>query len=461
VSLVTVALAGVTTLVISGVHVAQFGYRSPSLHVALETLIATISIVAAHLVHGRFQQGRARGDLVLFYALATFAAINLLFGALPAALSEAYPHTLSLWALSAGSFVGAGLLLIAARAPMTPVRRLPVRALDRLVAAAILVGVGGAIIGLVGLEGTSIGRPPFSADRWSLGGVGSHPELVLDVVVAVLFFAAGAAFTTRAERTGEELMTWLAAGSVVAGFARFNFFFLPTFYSDWISTGDVLRVAFFVLLFIGTAREVSAYQQRAAESAVLGERRRMARDLHDGLSQELAFIAAEAKRLTSLTAEFAHDPTRLEHLASAAERALDESRRAIATLAQPIHAPLHVAMAREAEEVAARIGVGIQLALDPTIEVDPVTRETLLRIVREAVSNAGRHGHASRISVELTNGDSLRLRVTDDGDGFDPVGSVNRGFGLVSMQERAKALGGEFRVISRVGDGTEIEVMIP
>jgi signal transduction histidine kinase len=461
VSLVAATVAGAATLVIGGIQFFQISYRSPSLHVALETAIAAITIFAAHLVHGRSRQSHAQSDLVLFFALATFAAINLLFGALPAALSRAYPHTVSLWALSAGSLVGAALLLIAARAPMTPVRRLPVRALDRLVAAAILVGVGGAVVGLVGLDGKSIGRPPFSADRWSLAAVGSHPELILDVVIAVLFFAAGAAFTTRAKRTGEELMIWLAAGSVVAGFAGFNFFFLPTFYSDWISTGDVLRVAFYVLLFIGAVREISTYQQRAAESAVLDERRRMARDLHDGLSQELAFIAAEAKRLTSLTAEFAHDPARLEHLASAAERALDESRRAIATLAQPIHAPLHVAMAREAEEVAARIGVGLQLALDPTIEVDPVTRETLLRIVREAVSNAGRHGRARRISVELTNGDSLRLRVTDDGDGFDPVGSVSRGFGLVSMQERAKALGGEFRLKSRLGDGTEIEVMIP
>jgi signal transduction histidine kinase len=461
VSLVAATVAGAATLVIGGVQFFQISYRSPSLHVALETAIAAITIFAAHVVHGRSRQSHAQSDLVLFFALATFAAINLLFGALPAALSRAYPNTVSLWALSAGSLVGAGLLLIAARAPMTPVRRLPVRALDRLVAAAILVGVGGAVVGLVGLDGKSIGRAPFSLDRWSLGAVGSHPELILDVVIAVLFFAAGAAFTARAQRTGEELMTWLAAGSIVAGFSRFNFFFLPTLYSDWISTGDVLRVAFYVLLFIGTAREISTYQQRAAESAVLDERRRMARDLHDGLAQELAYISGQAKRLSSLTAEFADNHIQLEYLAAAAERALGESRRAIAALTLPMHEPLHVALAQEAEEVAVRIGLRLDLSLDPTIEVDPATRDTLVRIVREAVSNAGRHGHAGQISVELKNGEGLHLRVVDDGEGFDPVMPVTGGFGLVSMQERAKALGGEFRLASQPGCGTEIEILIP
>jgi signal transduction histidine kinase len=114
----------------------------------------------------------------------------------------------------------------------------------------------------------------------------------------------------------------------------------------------------------------------------------------------------------------------------------------------------------EAEAIAQRIGAELELKLDPQVQVDPATRETLLRIVREAVSNAGRHGHAGRIAVELSNGSGLRLRVVDDGDGFDP-NVASGGFGLVSMQERAKALGGRFRLASQPGRGTEIEVVIP
>jgi signal transduction histidine kinase len=335
-----------------------------------------------------------------------------------------------------------------------------VRTLDRIAAAAILAACGFAAFALAAWGATPAGGPAFSVDRWSIGTVQDHPQVILDVVVALLFFAAGALFTRRAEVTGEELMVWLAVGSIVAGFARFNFFLFPTHYTNWISIGDVLRVAFYVLLFLGTAREITAYQKRAADSAVLDERRRMARDLHDGLNQELTYIASQAKHLMSLTNEVANDHMLLEHLASAAERALDESRRAIAALTLPVHEPFHRVLAHEAETVAARIGVALELSVDPTIEVDPATQESLLRIVREAVSNAGRHGHAERISVELTNGDGVRLRVVDDGDGFDTTVESD-GFGLVSMKERAKGLGGRFRLASRPGHGTEIEVVIP
>jgi signal transduction histidine kinase len=122
---------------------------------------------------------------------------------------------------------------------------------------------------------------------------------------------------------------------------------------------------------------------------------------------------------------------------------------------------LHIALAQEAGEVADRVGIELELSVDPTIEVDPATRETLLRIVREAVSNAGLHGHAGRISVDLSNGHGLRLRVTDDGEGFDTEDAGSSGFGLTSMQERAKALGGQFRLRSQPGIGTEIEIVLP
>jgi signal transduction histidine kinase len=186
----------------------------------------------------------------------------------------------------------------------------------------------------------------------------------------------------------------------------------------------------------------------------------MARDLHDGLTQELAYISAQTKRLAALTSEIAGDHVRVDHLVSAAERALDESRRAIAALTKPIDQPLHVALTQEAQEVAARIGVEVDLDLDRTIEVDGPTRETLLRIVREAVTNAARHGQADHISIRLSNGRGLHLEVKDDGKGFDPVVG-GPGFGLHSMRERATALGGEFRLASSPGHGTEIQVVLP
>jgi signal transduction histidine kinase len=86
-------------------------------------------------------------------------------------------------------------------------------------------------------------------------------------------------------------------------------------------------------------------------------------------------------------------------------------------------------------------------------------------LVSEAISNAARHAHAAHVKVELCPGlhDRVRLRISDDGTGFDPRAPLSQaagGFGLVSMRERAAALGGEIRLESEPGVGTLIEVAL-
>ena len=112
--------------------------------------------------------------------------------------------------------------------------------------------------------------------------------------------------------------------------------------------------------------------------------------------------------------------------------------------------------------MADRVGARVRLDLVPDLVVSAARREALIRITREAVSNAARHGRASTISVELASAPELRLRVSDDGVGFSPAAAgAAHGFGLVSMRERAQALGGTFRVSSAPGRGTEVEVLLP
>ena len=199
---------------------------------------------------------------------------------------------------------------------------------------------------------------------------------------------------------------------------------------------------------------------RHVNAAVECERRRIARDIHDSLAQDLAFIAARVRVLE-------RDPTasvRLDHLAIAATRALEHSRTTISTLTRPLDEPLDAALARNATEVAERHGGHADLHLQPGVVVPPATRESLVMILREAVANAMRHGRAGSVDVSLSQQSWLRLRVTDDGRGFDAAARAARpdaGFGLQSMEERAQALGGGLVVRSAPGAGTTIEVVLP
>jgi signal transduction histidine kinase len=123
----------------------------------------------------------------------------------------------------------------------------------------------------------------------------------------------------------------------------------------------------------------------------------------------------------------------------------------------------HVSLVRTVEEMAGRVGARAELDVVAGVELPPRTREALLRVVREAVTNASRHGHAKTISVHLSNHDGLRLVIADDGKGFDLLepAQVEGGFGLVTMRERVEALGGELRIGSAHGVGTEVEVVLP
>jgi signal transduction histidine kinase len=197
--------------------------------------------------------------------------------------------------------------------------------------------------------------------------------------------------------------------------------------------------------------------RRAVKKAVLDERGRIARDLHDGLAQELAFISMHSRRLVE------HGAAKvIEDLAAAAERALYEARTVIEVMLRPPDQPLHVAVSLIAEQLTHRSEARLELDVDPRVKLAPEQRDDLLCIVREAVWNGLQHGKASAITVRLSQGAGLQLCVADNGIGFDP-GALPHGasFGLRTMTERARALGGEARVRSRPGGGTEVEVILP
>jgi signal transduction histidine kinase len=421
-------------------------YSSPQLHIALETATALISFLVAYLVYGRFRERKRLDDLMLASALVLIASTSLVFSAVPHTVPAEGARNFSVWASVGGAVLGALTLALAAFAPATRVSS-PRRA--TVIAALCCIGGLIATASVVGLFANGVdpdiplALAPDAAHRPIL--LGHHFLLGTQIVGVLLFIAAALGFIQRGERDNDELMRWFAAGAALSAFARFNYFLFPSLYSDWVFTGDFLRLGFCLLLLAGAAREIGSYWRRLASMAILEERRRIARELHDGVAQELAYIVAESSG----------------SLAAAAERALDESRRAIAALTRPVDEPLEVALVQAAEEVAGRVGVQLRIEVGRGAQVSPDEREALIRIVREAITNAGRHGGAENVSVELSNGNGTLLRIADDGSGFDTRHTRVGGLGLVSMRERTEALGGRFKLSSDAGEGTRIEVCLP
>jgi signal transduction histidine kinase len=192
---------------------------------------------------------------------------------------------------------------------------------------------------------------------------------------------------------------------------------------------------------------------------VADERRRVARDLHDGLAQEVAFIASQTKHLAVQSGD-----QRLDEIAVAAERALDDSRAVVGALTRSSGMPLNASIALQAQEFARRWGLRVQLALEPEVTAAPAKEEAILRILGEALSNAARHAEASTVDISLDHRSGpLRVAVSDDGRGFDAEEEclAARGFGLRTMCERARLVGGDVRFVSEPGRGTRVEIAIP
>jgi signal transduction histidine kinase len=194
-----------------------------------------------------------------------------------------------------------------------------------------------------------------------------------------------------------------------------------------------------------------AAHEELERQATSEERRRVARDLHDGLAHELAFIASKARRNGA--------PSEVKELSGAADRALDEARRAITVLSLSAPQSLVAALTQTAEDLGVRLGVPVLVDLDEQIEVDAEVAEQLLRIVREGLTNAAVHADAHYVTLTLREAtDGHRIVIADDGRGFDPNHVDPTRFGLVSMRERAASLRGTFSVDSSPGRGTRLEV---
>jgi signal transduction histidine kinase len=193
-------------------------------------------------------------------------------------------------------------------------------------------------------------------------------------------------------------------------------------------------------------------------SRELAERRRLAAGLHDGLVQELALISRSVRRLDG-------SDDRVRRIASAADRALYESQEAVRALNSEREETLAAALQRLAVDIGEREGVRVEARVAPGVQAGPAQRDAVVRAAREGIVNSARHGHAGHVDIDLTrrpiagNETRLALRVSDDGDGFDPA-LLPLGLGLTMVGERAQRLGGELKIESAPRRGAVLELVV-
>ena len=199
--------------------------------------------------------------------------------------------------------------------------------------------------------------------------------------------------------------------------------------------------------------------------AALEERQKLARELHDSVSQALYGIALgveTARELLESDPESAAEP--LDYTAALAEAGMTEMRALIFELRPESleKEGLVAALEKQAAAIEARHRIRVDAALGGEPEAPLETKEALYRIAQEALHNTVKHARAGRIYLKLDLGaDRIVLEVSDDGSGFDPGGSFPGHLGLKSMRERAGRLGGTLEVESRSGYGTRILAQIP
>jgi signal transduction histidine kinase len=421
---------------------------APTLRAVVETTMTLCALVGAGLFGLSFVHRGRLHDLLLMAALVEIAVVELVSNVVPATIDPDSLRSLTDGPVAGQMFMALALLA----AGITHVERKDGSQGRPLVLAA---GAGVLAAALAELGGWLLHRDlgvGTVAPGHGLAGAFGHPLGAGFALAAAALLLAAA--ISMARRSGSiENATLLAGAGILFALGRLNYLVVPTPGIDWVTAGELLGLAAFILILVAALRQEAATRRMIARAAAAKERQRIARDLHDGLAQDLAFIAAHGDRIAREAGE--------EHpLAIAARRALAVSRGAIANLSSSDAPTARAALRRVADELELRFGVSIAVEASDA-EPSSEAREHVVRIAREAIVNAAK-GQAQRIVVTLAReAGRFVLRVRDDGSGISTgaLSPEHVGFGLRSMTERAASLGGDLTASERLNGGTELEVV--
>lgn len=350
---------------------------------------------------------------------------------------------------------------------------------------AVLIAPAALFALLVAVVLGSADRLPELRDQEQMGGlVGGTPVMELaqldpvvatvEVLIACLFVLAAILYRRAHLMLGQRALVFLVLGLIMAAAAQFHWVFVPTT-SGLVTSVDFFRVTFYGILLTGVAigarddlrslsladHEVRALRDADVRAATLQERARLAREMHDGLIQELWLTRLKAGHLREVADLPADGRALADEVDTALDAALAEARLAVESLTSAPDGPASLpgALERLVEDLRERLEPDLRLDIEP--DLPAVSHEAtleILRIVREAVMNAGKHADPTDIEVAVSApGGRLRIEVADNGMGFDTRARLP-GFGLRSMRDRAALIGASLDISSQPHDGTRIVV---
>jgi signal transduction histidine kinase len=439
---VLVALLGATLALFLTRPSLRAAYDLPQLRLVLTALYAVGGGLIALLTATRFTVEGRRYDLMLCFGFSVSSISWIVFTIGPAVV-ERTENGAESWAALGGVLAGWAVLAVA---PFVRGRT------ERRWASLVDLGLAVVVWLLAIWFGTQALRLP-ALDPTGGGPVpplrnGALAALALVNLVAVIGFA------DRYRRKREDLDRWLALGATLTLFARLDFLFEPVVAVRYVTQGDFLRLISYAVLVVGVWRAIHSSE---VGRAIAEERARVAREIHDGLSQYLFAVSTHASMLES-----GADPAEtIPKLRAAVQAAQTEARFATLALSSAAgRAPFDAALRRYVDFLTADGQLDVDLDIDAGVRLAPDEQIEVFRIVQEGLANARKHAHARRAWVAIgCRGAERLVSVRDDGNGFEPT-LDEAGQGLGNMRQRAAAIGGALSLSTSPGHGTALEVVL-
>jgi signal transduction histidine kinase len=407
-------------------------YDLPQVRLVLWSLYTAAAALLSVLTAIRFGVERRRYELMLFAGFSTLALSWAVFAVGPAVVGRTENLDES-WASLAGILAG---WIVIASAPF--VRGAVGSRRAALAETFVFVVVGLVVIG------------------WVSAGTRGHEtsRVAAAALLALVTLVAAIGFGERFRRRREDLDRFLALGATLALAASVEAVFEPLTAVRYVTQGDFVRLLAYALLVVGVCRAMLASE---LGRAVAEERARVAREIHDGLSQYLFAVSTHAAMLRA-----GADPGEtLPKLEQAVHAAQGEARFATLALSSAAgSARFDASLRRYVDVLTADGALEVELELDPAVRLAPDEQIEVFRIVQEGLANARKHAAAGRAWVTIGRRGTERLvTVSDDGAGFEPP-DESATLGLANMRSRAAAIGGAFSLRSAPGCGTAVEVVL-